>query len=602
MLKLSENLDLPIDFVTERIAFLARTGAGKSGGMRVLFEQMHAAGQFCVFIDPKGDAWGIRADGIGKGKPVLIIGGDHADIPLEPTAGKYIADFLVRERVSTVLDMSDLSTQQMWTFVSDLGTRMYKLNRDVMHIFIDEADMIAGQQFFDPHCLHAIQLIQNKGRGRGFGMTIATQRPQILNKTVLNASGTLIAMQTIGDDALKVVKSWLGQTGSKETITAILGELPLLQNREAFVYSPQTLGIEPVRIRFATFQTFDSMRTPRPGEARSIPKSVADIDLSAIQRDMAETIEAAKAEDPKTLKKQIRDLEREINELRKGSNSEIREVEVVKEVPVLDLAALDAHQKLLNDELWKINSFPSELTELSDKMRRGFEEMGQAVKQSLDNLRLAAPKLSASNVVEKHARRPTQAAKPVETRPNVTDRPKSTTHLRSGANSDGKISGPQQKLLDTLWLFESMGVREVKRSNLAAFAGVSPRSSGFEKNLSTLKNHPDGPYVDYLPGSQVVLTEAGRILGNPPETTIASNRDLLDGWCRHISNPQAVLLRILFDQYPDSIGRAELANKSDVSVTSSGFEKNLSTLRSLGLIDYGPDRTVYATDLLFPFG
>jgi hypothetical protein len=67
-LKLSENLSLPLDFVTERIAFLARTGAGKSGGMRVEFEQFVDAGIFSIFVDPKGDAWGIRAEGKGAGQ------------------------------------------------------------------------------------------------------------------------------------------------------------------------------------------------------------------------------------------------------------------------------------------------------------------------------------------------------------------------------------------------------------------------------------------------------------------------------------------------------------------------------------------------------
>lgn len=81
MLKLATNLSLPLDFITERIAFLARTGAGKSGGMRVMFEQMLDAKQFVIFIDPKGDAWGIRAAGVGKGRPVLVMGGDYGDVP-----------------------------------------------------------------------------------------------------------------------------------------------------------------------------------------------------------------------------------------------------------------------------------------------------------------------------------------------------------------------------------------------------------------------------------------------------------------------------------------------------------------------------------------
>lgn len=577
MLKLSKELDLPIDFVTERIAFLARTGAGKSGGMRVLFEQMHAAGQFCVFIDPKGDAWGIRADGIGKGKPVLIIGGDHADIPLEPTAGKYIADFLVRERVSTVLDMSDLSTQQMWTFVSDLGSRMYKLNRDVMHIFIDEADMIAGQNYFDPHCLHAIQLIQNKGRGRGFGMTIATQRPQILNKTVLNASGTLIAMQTIGDDALKVVKSWLGQTGSKETITAILGELPLLQNREAFVYSPQTLGVEPVRIRFATFQTFDSMRTPRPGEARSVPKSVADIDLTAIQRDMAETIETAKAEDPKTLKKQIKDLEKEITELRKGGNSEVREVEIIKEVPVLDQDAIE-RLKIAVSDLHRHEVERS--TRLFDKVKEAIADFGSDVAtgkvyDKLAELMRTEPTLPASKAVENHATR-------------VTNGQKSMPNVNSVVISNGHLPEGEHKILTICGQYPS----GADRDQITVLSGFKKSTRDAYINRLSQKGFLEAPR-----GGSITITNAGLEALGPGFEPLPTGRELQEYWLARLPVGEAQILRFAIENYPNEVSREVLSEETEFKKsTRDAYINRLQTKRLM--VACGPGR-VKASDNLF---
>jgi hypothetical protein len=60
------------------------------------------------------------------------------------------------------------------------------------------------------------------------------------------------------------------------------------------------------------------------------------------------------------------------------------------------------------------------------------------------------------------------------------------------------------------------------------------------------------------------------------------------------------MLRALVAAYPRSLGREQLAEASHQSVTSSGFEKNLSTLRTLGVIDYRAGREVIATDLLFP--
>lgn len=586
MLKIADNLNLPIDFVTERIAFLARTGAGKSGGMRVLFEQMFDNGLFSIFIDPKGDAWGIRAAGKEAGKPVLIIGGDHADIPLEPGSGKYIAEFLIRERVSAVVDISDFGTQAMWTWFADFSTQAYKLNRDVAHLFIDEVDMLAGQQFFDPRCLHGIQLLQNKGRGRGWGITIATQRPQIVNKTVLNASGTVITMQTIGDDALKVTKSLLGQTASKDLITDILKQLPTFQPREAFVYSPQTLGLEPKRIRFADFVTFDSMETPKPGQTRKKPKSVADLDLSKVQKEMSETIERVKADDPATLRKEIAQLKKDL------AAKPIAPTETVSvEVPVFP-------KELLSD----LRIIQAQLNETGGIINK-LDDFFLDTRVRLNNLLEKANDMQSPTATEILMRATETKDRPRVPMPKVGNiYAKKGETITKTMTSTGKVSGPQQKLLDTLRLFESIGVAEVKRSNLAAFAGVSPRSSGFEKNLSTLRNYGEGMLVEYLPGSVVKLTEIGRSMANESDGSIVTSADLLNAWCRHISNPQGVLLRNLYDVYPDPMTRDDLAACADVSVKSSGYEKNLSVLRSLGLIDYGPNKTVVATSLLFPMG
>ncbi len=69
------------------------------------------AGLPVVIVDPVGVWWGLRssADGTAEGLPVVIFGGDHADLPLAETAGELLADLVVDERVPAVLDLSTLS-------------------------------------------------------------------------------------------------------------------------------------------------------------------------------------------------------------------------------------------------------------------------------------------------------------------------------------------------------------------------------------------------------------------------------------------------------------------------------------------------------------
>jgi DNA helicase HerA-like ATPase len=99
-LQIAPGLELPIEAVTETFAILAKRGAGKSNAAVVMAEQMHAAGAPWVAIDPKGDWWGIRSsgDGTGAGLPVLVLGGQHGDVPLEATAARLVADLVVRRR------------------------------------------------------------------------------------------------------------------------------------------------------------------------------------------------------------------------------------------------------------------------------------------------------------------------------------------------------------------------------------------------------------------------------------------------------------------------------------------------------------------------
>lgn len=54
--------------------------------------------------------------------------------------------------------------------------------------------------------------------------------------------------------------------------------------------------------------------------------------------------------------------------------------------------------------------------------------------------------------------------------------------------------------------------------------------------------------------------------------------------------------------YPKSLHRENIASQTGQSPTSSGFDKNLSTLKSLGVVIYVSGRHVAATDLLFPEG
>jgi len=103
--------------------------------------------------------------------------------------------------------------------------------------------------------------------------------------------------------------------------------------------------------------------------------------------------------------------------------------------------------------------------------------------------------------------------------------------------------------------------------------------------------------IDYGAGSTVFLTEDGRKLVTI--TQAVTEEGLHRQIASMLSSSQANIMRVLFAQRGEPSTREELAQACDVSAKSSGFEKNLSSLRSLKLIDYGPQSTVFAVDDLF---
>src|SRR6266487_5615063 len=99
------SIQLPITSVTKTFAILAKRGAGKSYTGAVMAEEFFKHGIPFVVFDPIDVWWGLRLnkDGTEKGIPVVVFGLEHADIPLERTMGRQIAQAVVAENISGVI-------------------------------------------------------------------------------------------------------------------------------------------------------------------------------------------------------------------------------------------------------------------------------------------------------------------------------------------------------------------------------------------------------------------------------------------------------------------------------------------------------------------
>jgi hypothetical protein len=180
------------------------------------------------------------------GFPVVILGGEHGDVPLEKGAGEIVAKLVVEERVSVLLDLSQFrKARSRRRFMADFLETLYRLKakealRTPLMVIIDEADAIAPQKpnRGEERMLGAAEDIVRRGGQRGIGCMMITQRTAVLNKNVLTQCEMLVALRTISPQDLKAMQAWIDVHGSIEERDTLMESLPSLPQGDAWFWSP----------------------------------------------------------------------------------------------------------------------------------------------------------------------------------------------------------------------------------------------------------------------------------------------------------------------------------------------------------------------------
>ena len=560
-LRLSAELSIPAEALTQTFGILAKRGTGKTYTALVLAEEMFRVGQVVV-VDPVGVCWGLRssADGQKPGLPIVVLGGEHGDIELEPTVGKTIADFVVESGQSLVLDLSPFSNDETVRFMTDFAERLYQRkakDRRPLHLFLDESDTFCPQQPLpgEKRMMGAVDKIVRRGRARGLGVTLITQRPAVIHKNVLTQIECLIALRTVAPQDRKAIETWVEAHGTSQERERLMASLPSLPIGTAWFWSPGWLNLfQKVQIRQRF--TFDSSATPEVGTLPTFPQTLAPVELSLLQQRIRA---AAQVDSSGSDSQQLRQLRQRITELEQ--QLEVKPVERV-EVPVFQ-----------DGELQKLEAALESLLEFGHRAISVAEDMALALQKIAPAQSLPEPLLDL----------PPQPS-PVESADEAI------------AKASHEPSRPQQRILDALVEFEALGLSVVARHNLAVFSDQSPTSSGFTNNLGWLRTQG---LIKYPVSGQVCLTSGGRQKARA-SFGFKSVEDLHNAWYVKLSKPRAAIVSYLIQLYPQAIDKELLARKVGRSPTSSGYTNNLGSLRSLGLIDYPQPGQVVATSLLFP--
>ncbi len=550
MLRVSTTLSLPDELVTHTLGILARKRVGKSNAAVVLAEEMYDAGIPWVAVDPKGDWWGVRssADGNGPGLSVVVFGGEHGDVPLEVTGGRLVADLVAEHRLTCVLDVSEMTKADQRRFLTDFAERLYQANRLPLHVFCEEADEYIPQRVdsSETRLVRAFEMLVKRGGFRGLGVTLVTQRSASLNKDVLTQVDTLIVLQTTGPQDRKAILDWIVQ---HDLGRQVVDELPGLAVGEAWIFDPGQAKDQLTKIRFRRRRTFDSGATPTMGTKVIAPKRLADVDLDAITKAMADTIERVKADDPKELRRRIASLQREAHQLTP------EKIEVVTEVVPEGL------REGLDDLEHRISNLISDA--------QGIYTAMSGCATTVRGLIIEANKVRVPVDTRRQEAQP--AVIPRRSSPSAAG-PSSVR----GAQLPAKLGKAEWKVLNILAQYPQGRTY----AQLCFLTGYRPSSSTISVSLSKLRRAgyvtPNGIPQATTEGMSAVTIEA-----------LPTGPELLDYWRNHsrIGKGERAVLDMLIDAYPNEVTFEELCAGTGYSTESSTVSVVMSKLRKVELVE-----------------
>jgi len=548
-LRLAPDLSLPAAAVTQTFAIVAMRGAGKTNTAVVMAEEMLAAELPLCWIDPVGVAWGLRfgADGKSPGHELIILGGSHGDVPVADTSGEAAADFVCESSIPVIVDLSDLRKGAAVRFMTDFAERLYHRKgseRSPLHVVIDEADAFIPQrpQPGEARLLGACEDLVRRGRSRGLGLTLITQRPAVLNKNVLTQVETLVILRMTGPQDRAAIESWIELNASAEERKEVLASLPKLPTGTGWFWSPQWLGLlQKVQIRRRG--TFDSSKTPEVGDVIPVVNAgcAPDFpDLAALAMRLIPPAPESKAR-PK-----VAAIDDEETEALRGRVAELeeqlRETEASQQRVLADLET--AHQALEAVRVAVGGPWPVSVTSAKDvdALMPNNPPIARAAKALL-----ATPPSNGPTVF---------VATP-------------TTRVQIGDLGAGPSA-----LLRTLARMR----RALTRSQLGAISGYTATGGTFQKYLGILRGEG---LVEVLGDTVAITSEGKRKAGNVGAAPTSS--EVLGIWRSSLDGGPRKLLDALVDAHPRGLSRDRLGQLTGYEASGGTFQKYLGIVKGVDL-------------------
>lgn len=241
--------------LTGRTAIIGQAGSGKSNLIGVICERLCGADQSFILIDTEGEYSSLKE----RFEIAWACNDDKADIRLDIESCKNIAERIVEQNARLILDTSESRDLEV-PIVSEFLEYLYEIESKVRKpilVIIEEADRFIPQARGDD--VQWVHEIARRGRKRGIGLAIATQRPAFVDKGVLSqCSNQMIGRLRIRND-IDAVRNFFEYQSNVDA-------LPGLDTGEFFVMGE--LAHPARRVRIHSRQTTHQGATPTLSQPR----------------------------------------------------------------------------------------------------------------------------------------------------------------------------------------------------------------------------------------------------------------------------------------------------------------------------------------------
>lgn len=543
---------IPSEALDDRLGWVGTTGSGKTYNAGVGVEKLLASAARVVIVDPLDVWWGLRSLPDGKTASrfkLPIFGGAHGDLPLTEHSGALIGETVAKMRESCIVSLGGFaSAASERRFMLAFLTTLYRhTSGQPVHLVLDEADLWSPQVVMDKDgdavkLKGQVQTLVRRGRIKGFIPWLITQRPAVIDKSVLSQVDGLVAFKLTSSQDREAIGAWIKGQADEGQGREILASLPTLPRGTGVVWLPGrgVLTTAP----FPAKVTYDSSRTPARGEVVKRTE-LKPLDLGALKERLAAVEAETKANDPKALKAEIAKLRAELAKKPATIAAEPDPAVIKAAVETAYLAGVEEGKK------------------------RG-HVAGQAVmlaraQSALGDLLVdATPEVMAVGVA--HA---APAPRPPRPAPAKT--------IAAPAAPTGDVPPGCAKPLATLAGVYPAGMTEAQWSIAAGYKRTGGTWGTYKGRLRSagLIEQKEGRWF---------ATEAGAAAAGDVELPPAPGPELVRWWAAKLPGTRKIA-EALIEAWPREMGRDELADAVSMSAGGGSFGTYLGRLASPGLIE-----------------